>query len=33
VTARAATLRKRFERAKARLRQLAIAHGLMPDRE
>lgn len=27
---RAATLRKRFERAKAQLRQLAVAHGLLP---
>lgn len=27
---RAATLRKRFERAKAQLRELALAHGLLP---
>jgi RNA polymerase sigma-70 factor (ECF subfamily) len=30
VTAQAATLRKRFERTKARLRELAIARGLIP---
>ena len=30
VDARAATLRKRFERAKERLRKLAIEHGLIP---
>ena len=31
LTARAAALRKRFERAKERLRELAVAQGLIPD--
>jgi len=31
VVQRAASLRKRFERAKAQLRELAVKHGLLPD--
>ena len=31
VEQRAAALRKRFERAKAQLRELAVKHGLIPD--